>query len=203
MVESCDRHCHPLSMLTCPVFSPTDTAAWKLCVCVKRTRSTARMKRELWHPSTRRRGGNERIRSLQAFERWSIERLKAKRKNSASFELYHSLHHVAANPIQLSFEKSCGCFSTCHPTGPSLRSGLLVSRKQEWFSSNFPGWFVYHLQGIPVKREATGQEQPGEIRGVNVLHLLWIKGSHGKALLPNANKCDFFIPFIFINHRII
>lgn len=70
------------------MFFSTDIAEWKLCVCVKRTRFTAQMKRELWHPSTRRRGGKERIRSLQAFERWSTERLRAKRKNNSLFELY-------------------------------------------------------------------------------------------------------------------
>lgn len=89
-------------MLTYPLFSPTGIAAWKLCVCVKRTRSTAQMKRELWHPSTRRRGGNERIRSLQASERWSTERLKAKRKNNALFELYT----IASTTWQLT-QSSC------------------------------------------------------------------------------------------------
>lgn len=82
------RHYIPLPMLMCTMFSSADIAEWKLCVCVKRTRFTAQMKRELWHPLTRRRGGNERIRSLQAFERWSTERLRAKRKNNSLSELY-------------------------------------------------------------------------------------------------------------------
>lgn len=80
-------HYLPLSMLMYTIFSSADIAEWKLCVCVKRTRFTVQMRRELWHPSTRRRGGNERIRSLQASERWSIERLKAKKKNNSLFEL--------------------------------------------------------------------------------------------------------------------
>lgn len=77
-----------LPVLMYAMFSSADIAEWKLCVCVKRTRFTAQMKRELWHPSTRRKGGNERTRSLRAFERWSTERLRAKRKSNSSFEQY-------------------------------------------------------------------------------------------------------------------
>lgn len=80
-------HYFPLSVLKYTMLSSADIAEWKLCVCVKRTRFTVQMRRELWHPSTRRREGNERIRSLQASERWSTERLKAKRKNNSLFGL--------------------------------------------------------------------------------------------------------------------
>lgn len=178
-----------------------DIAEWKLCVCVKRTRFTAQTKRELWHPSTKRRGGNERIRSLQAFGRWSTERLRAKRKNNSLFE-HLRFYQAAANLFQSWFEKSCKCCSAFHPTGPSLRSGLLVSRKQ-LLLSDFLAWFVHRLQGIPVKWKATRQgrqEQVGKIRGGDVLCSLWIGqagGVIGRALLPDADKCDF--PFILIN----
>lgn len=87
-MEAMTGHYIPLPVLRYTMFFSADIAEWKLCDCVKRTRFTAQMKRELWHPSTRKRGGNERIRSLQAFERWFTERLRAKRKNNSLFELY-------------------------------------------------------------------------------------------------------------------
>lgn len=77
-----------LPVLMYAIFSPTDIVEWKLCVCVRRTKFTVQMKRELWLPSTRKRGEKERIRSLQAFERWSTEKLRAKKKNNSPFELY-------------------------------------------------------------------------------------------------------------------
>lgn len=126
----------PLPLLMYTMFSSADTAGWKLCVCVKRTRFTVQMKRELWPPSTRRRGGNARTRSLQAFERWSTERLKAKRRNNSLFELCT----VDSTEQQLicsshDLKNTCKCCSAFHPAGPSLRSGLPLSRR--YFGQSF------------------------------------------------------------------
>lgn len=187
-------------MLTCSVLSSIDIAAWKLCVCVKRTRSTAQMKRELWHPSTRRRGGNERIRSLQAFERWSTERLKAKRKNNALFELYTidcTMWQLTRSNCDL--KKAAGAAAPF--TQQNQTSGVYyLCQGNRVIFIRFFGWFVDHLHRIRVKRKAARQEQAGKIRGVDVLRSLWIRQaveSHGKALLPNANKCDFFLFHLF------
>lgn len=109
---------HPLPMLMYPLFSPTGIAAWKPCVCVRRTRSTVPMRRELWRPSTRRRGGSERIRSWQAFERWSTERLKAKRKSNASFELCT----IASTTWQLT-QSSCDLKKAAGATAPFTQQG--------------------------------------------------------------------------------
>lgn len=104
-------------------------AGWRLCVCVKRTRFTVQTRRELWPPSTRRRGGSARTRSSQAFERWSTERPRAKRRNNSPFELC-AVDSTAQQLICSSrgLKNTCKCCSAFHPAGPSLRSGLPLSR---------------------------------------------------------------------------
>lgn len=56
------------------------------------------------------------------------------------------------------------------PNRPKPQEWITCVKETELFSSDFLGWFIYHLQGSPVKRKATRQEQAGKIRGVSVLH---------------------------------
>lgn len=58
-----------------------DIVAWRLCDWERKTRSTARMKSELWPPSTRRRGGRGRAKSCRASGRWCTEKPKARRRS--------------------------------------------------------------------------------------------------------------------------
>lgn len=58
------------------------------------------------------------------------------------------------------------------PNRAKFQEWITCVKDTELFSSDFLGWFVYHLQGIPVKRKAARQEQVGKVRGVNVLHSL-------------------------------
>lgn len=73
-------HCFCNAVFICR--HPADIVVWRLCVWERKTRSTAQMKRELWPPSTRRRGGRGRARSCQALGRWCTEKLKARRRNN-------------------------------------------------------------------------------------------------------------------------
>lgn len=76
-----DAHLLIPVILTNFKYNPADIVVWRLCVWERKTRSTVQMKRELWHPSTKRRGGRERARFCPASGRWCTGRPKARRRS--------------------------------------------------------------------------------------------------------------------------
>lgn len=79
-----------------------DIVVWRLCVWERKTRSTVRMRKELWRLSTRRRGGRERARSCRASGKWCTGKPKARRRSEHCI-----LHFLSVYPVRQPYFLSC------------------------------------------------------------------------------------------------